>query len=71
MLKQIVLLLISLYQGTLRLSIPGFCRFTPSCSDYAKEAITRYGVLHGGWKAALRIVSCHPLSRKAGYDPLL
>lgn len=47
----------------------GVCRFTPTCSQYAKEAITKYGVFKGGWLAVCRLSKCHPFHR-GGYDPV-
>jgi uncharacterized protein len=47
----------------------GSCRFLPSCSDYAAEAIRRYGVVRGVWMAAARLARCHPLGG-AGVDPV-
>lgn len=49
--------------------LPPSCRFAPSCSAYAIEAITRYGAAKGGWLAAKRIVRCHPFGGH-GYDPV-
>ncbi|MCX6797634.1 MAG: membrane protein insertion efficiency factor YidD [Candidatus Falkowbacteria bacterium] len=72
-----VVKLISVYQKTLsfdhgparHLYPNGFCRFQPSCSEYGKEAILKYGVVWGGLKAVWRILRCNPWS-KGGYDPL-
>ncbi|MEI6690752.1 MAG: membrane protein insertion efficiency factor YidD [bacterium] len=47
----------------------GSCRFTPTCSLYAKEAIQKHGLFLGGWYAAWRLLQCHPWS-KGGYDPV-
>lgn len=47
----------------------GSCRFLPSCSDYAREAVERHGVVRGTWLAAKRVVKCHPLGSH-GYDPV-
>ena len=48
---------------------PGACRFVPSCSDYARAAVARYGALRGSWLAAKRLARCHPLC-EGGFDPL-
>ena len=50
-------------------SIPS-CRFTPTCSRYAVDAVRRYGAVKGGWLAAWRVLRCNPFN-KGGYDPLL
>lgn len=46
------------------------CRFTPTCSQYALEAITKYGALHGGYLALRRILRCHPFYKGDLYDPV-
>lgn len=49
--------------------LPPACRYTPTCSEYAVEAVERYGVLRGSALAVKRLLSCHPFSR-GGYDPV-
>jgi hypothetical protein len=62
---------INIYQKHVRIFLPSSCRFTPSCSEFAKQAILKYGFLKGSAKAAGRLLCCHPFSGKAGYDPLV
>jgi hypothetical protein len=45
------------------------CRFAPSCSEYAREAVEKYGALKGSWLAVKRILRCHPY-HPGGYDPV-
>lgn len=45
------------------------CRFYPSCSEYTYQAVKRYGIIDGGWRAVKRIIRCHPFN-KGGYDPV-
>jgi uncharacterized protein len=54
----------------LSLLFAGSCRFEPTCSRYAYEAIERFGVASGVWLGLKRLLRCHPLSRKFGYDPV-
>ncbi|MBN2831659.1 MAG: membrane protein insertion efficiency factor YidD [Candidatus Omnitrophica bacterium] len=70
MLKRIAVLLIKGYQAYVRRVLPPSCRFVPSCSEYVKQAIEKYGLLKGSLKGARRISACHPFSGRFGYDPL-
>ena len=63
------LLLIRIYRRLFSPFSRGACRYTPSCSDYAHEAIERYGIARGGYLAAGRLLRCHPLG-PSGYDPV-
>jgi putative membrane protein insertion efficiency factor len=67
--KTILLALIRAYQYTLRPMLGSNCRFYPSCSDYAREAIDRHGALAGLWLAVKRIGKCHPY-HPGGFDPV-
>ena len=64
------LLLMRLYKRWVSPSLPPSCRYVPTCSEYAMEAIERYGALRGGWMAAWRLLRCHPFV-KGGYDPVV
>jgi putative membrane protein insertion efficiency factor len=57
------------YQVTLSPLLPPACRFYPSCSHYALEAVNRHGALKGSWLAARRLARCHPFNA-GGYDPV-
>jgi putative membrane protein insertion efficiency factor len=61
-------LVIRLYQAVLSPLMGGQCRFMPTCSNYAIEAVRQFGAVKGGWLALKRILKCHPLGSK-GYDP--
>ena len=63
------LFLIKVYQTLISPFTPATCRFQPTCSHYAKEALEKHGFFRGGWLALKRIFSCHPW-RKSGYDPV-
>ncbi|MDI3260566.1 MAG: membrane protein insertion efficiency factor YidD [Sinobacteraceae bacterium] len=67
--RRICLALIRFYQRFLSPLLGPRCRFHPSCSQYAFEAIERHGVLRGGGLAARRLARCHPLN-PGGYDPV-
>jgi putative membrane protein insertion efficiency factor len=66
---RLLVLPIRLYQRTLSRILPPTCRFAPSCSAYAIEALHRHGALKGGWLAVRRIARCHPWG-PSGYDPV-
>ena len=67
--KRLLLLLISFYRSAISPLMPPHCRYYPSCSAYAMEAVTRYGARRGGWLAIRRILRCHPF-HAGGYDPV-
>lgn len=64
-----LILVVRAYQVSLGPMLPAACRYTPSCSAYAVEALERHGALRGGWMAVRRIGRCHPF-RPGGYDPV-
>lgn len=61
--------LVRVYQRALSPWLPAACRFYPTCSEYAAEAVMRFGVARGLWMAACRLGRCHPFHR-GGYDPV-
>ena len=67
--KKVLLALIRFYRGAISPYLPPSCRYTPTCSQYALEAISKYGALKGGWLAFKRIMRCNPFHR-GGYDPV-
>jgi putative membrane protein insertion efficiency factor len=66
--KPLVLGLIRAYKATISPYMPGQCRFSPTCSDYAAEAVQAYGVVKGSAMTARRLVRCRP-GVEGGYDP--
>ena len=66
--RYLVAALIRLYQKVSRLT-PAVCRFYPTCSTYAMQAVEKYGALKGGWLAVKRILRCNPFNG-GGYDPV-
>ncbi|PTX53064.1 hypothetical protein C8P63_12910 [Melghirimyces profundicolus] len=67
--KGLVLLLIRFYRRFISPLTPPTCRFAPTCSQYGYLAISRYGLMRGGWLTVKRIAKCHPF-HPGGYDPV-
>ena len=67
--QQVLLALITVYRYALSPFLGQRCRFHPSCSSYAAEALTKYGALRGSWLAAKRVCRCHPF-HPGGHDPV-
>jgi len=67
--QRLALAVLSGYKTIISPWLPPACRFQPTCSMYATEAIRRYGVIRGGWLAVRRLLRCHPFSR-GGFDPV-
>ena len=61
--------LVKFYQFCISPFFPHMCRFTPTCSEYAIEALRKHGLIRGGWLTAKRIARCHPWGG-SGYDPV-
>ncbi len=68
--KTVFLSLIRFYQKHISPAFPRRCRYTPTCSQYALEAIQKYGAAKGGYLALRRLLRCHPFSRHDPYDPV-
>ncbi len=68
--RKLFLLLIRFYQNAVSPWFPARCRFRPTCSAYAYEAIQKYGVLKGGCLALRRLLRCHPFYRGNFFDPV-
>ena len=67
--KRLLLAALRFYKRRLSPALPPACRYLPTCSDYAAEAIERFGALRGGWLALKRVLRCNPLF-PGGYDPV-
>ncbi|MEO6877065.1 MAG: membrane protein insertion efficiency factor YidD [Gemmatimonadaceae bacterium] len=67
--RTVLVLFVRGYQVTLSPLLPAACRYYPSCSAYAIEALERHGAVRGSWLALRRIARCHPF-RPGGYDPV-
>ena len=69
MIKSLLLQIIKAYQYLISPLLAPTCRFTPSCSQYASEAIVKYGALRGSWLSIKRVLRCNPW-HPGGYDPV-
>ena len=67
--KKVLMALVRFYRRYISPMRQPCCRFVPTCSQYALEALEKYGALKGGWLALKRILRCHPFC-KGGYDPV-
>lgn len=67
--KTVLIFFVKIYQGVLSPYLPNACRYTPTCSQYMIEAITKYGALRGGWMGLKRFGRCHPWGGH-GADPV-
>lgn len=67
--SKLLLAMIRFYRGAISPLLGANCRFIPTCSAYAMQAIEKYGAWKGGWLALRRILRCHPFC-KGGYDPV-
>lgn len=68
--KNLLLWLIRFYRSRISPMFPPRCRFTPTCSAYAMEAIEKYGALRGSWLAAKRLLRCNPFYKGDYFDPV-
>ncbi len=68
--KKLFLWLIRFYQKRISPAFPPRCRYYPTCSAYAYEAITKYGCVKGGFLALRRLMRCHPFSKRDYFDPV-
>jgi uncharacterized protein len=68
--KLAALQLLQAYKKLISPFLPAACRYVPTCSEYAMEAVERHGVLRGSWMAFARIMRCHPFAG-SGYDPVV
>jgi putative membrane protein insertion efficiency factor len=67
--RKVAVALIVMYQRVISPMLGPACRYQPTCSEYAREAIERYGVARGGWLSVRRIARCHPF-HEGGFDPV-
>ena len=68
--QRVMLQLLRAYKWAISPMFPPACRYVPTCSEYAMEAVERHGAVRGGMKALARLLRCHPLAN-GGYDPVV
>ena len=68
--KRLFLSMIRFYQRRISPGLPPRCRFSPTCSQYALEAVEKYGALRGGWLALKRLLRCNPFYKGDYFDPV-
>ncbi len=69
MLRRVLIQVVRFYQRGISPFTPSACRYVPTCSEYARQALERHGALRGGWLAVRRILRCHPWGGQ-GHDPV-
>ncbi len=67
--RLVILALLGLYKRAISPLLPSACRFTPTCSEYMRDAVERYGAARGSWMGLRRLLRCHPF-HAGGYDPV-
>jgi uncharacterized protein len=68
--QRVALQLLRAYKWAVSPLFPPACRYVPTCSEYAMEAVERFGALRGAWMSLVRLLRCHPFA-KGGYDPVV
>lgn len=68
--QKLMLKMIRFYQRKISPAFPPRCRYCPTCSSYAIQAITKYGAIKGGWLTFKRLMRCHPFSKHPYFDPV-
>ena len=68
--KKVLMALVKFYRNFISPLTPPSCRFIPTCSQYALEAVEKYGALKGGWLALKRFLRCHPFAKNDYFDPV-